>query len=360
MPVKEKQSNYEMLRIISMLLIIGYHLYEHTETLMWEPLSVNKFVSMLIGSWGIVGVDCFVLISAWFMVDSVQFKFERLIGVIVQTTFYSVLLYVGVQFVTDGAISIRELVKCFIGFAYDSYWFVTAYLVMMLLSPLLNLFVRMLSDSQLRKVVFLLFFVFLLWECLLWASPVNTIELFLFIYLLAAYMKRKKKDRWNNNRMKIFLTMIIGTLLFSCLVAALPESLRTSKIVKYIYITLLAKFSPVMLFIAITLFYMVSDWKIKSKYINAIGARTFSVYLIHENSFVYPKLLWGGACIAMDYFDKMWYPIWAVAVIGGIFVTCIVIDAVMQYLYKWISAMLCKIFSRSINEIDMWMNDFYR
>lgn len=295
MAVKNKQSNYELLRIISMLLIIGTHLYEHTDGLMFAPMSFNKLVSIILGSFGVVGVDCFVLISAWFMIDSSHFKCEKIIAVIIQTVFYSLLLYISVQLFTGKEIAAKEIIKCFIGFANDSYWFVTAYLVMVILSPVVNFFLREISNKQLKIVVYLLFFCFFVWKFILWSSPVNSIEFFIFIYILAAYLKRVGNNSWiYKYRFEMFILLVVITILFGCLVSALPETVRLSALVKYIYTSLLAKFSPLMLCISIALFYIVSNWKIESKIINSVGTRTFSVYLIHENEFVYSSILWGG------------------------------------------------------------------
>lgn len=69
---KTRQSNFELLRIVSMLLIVFYHSFYHLKigkvSASQTPFSMNLVIGYLLGSWGLVGVGCFFLLSAHFLI----------------------------------------------------------------------------------------------------------------------------------------------------------------------------------------------------------------------------------------------------------------------------------------------------
>ena len=85
----KRHSNFELLRIICMLMIIAGHLISCHNT----PYSISdsdeiiKFVCMSFFS---VAVNSFVLISGYW---GINYKTERLVRLIIQTFFYSVSLF---------------------------------------------------------------------------------------------------------------------------------------------------------------------------------------------------------------------------------------------------------------------------
>ncbi len=65
-----RSSNLELFRIITMLLIIAHHYVVNsglTEILYVNPLSSKSIFLFLFGAWGKTGINCFVLITGYFM-----------------------------------------------------------------------------------------------------------------------------------------------------------------------------------------------------------------------------------------------------------------------------------------------------
>ena len=72
-----RDSKFEILRIIAMLLIVAHHFVVHGfELENIETFSYNKIVVEILSLGGKLGVNLFVLISAYFMIDS-KFKFKQ-------------------------------------------------------------------------------------------------------------------------------------------------------------------------------------------------------------------------------------------------------------------------------------------
>ena len=84
---KTRNSNIELLRIISMLLIVAFHCAGQIGYKQYDNTSFVYITSVLLGSWGILGVDVFVIISAYYLVDQ-RLRVTRVINVLFQTFTY--------------------------------------------------------------------------------------------------------------------------------------------------------------------------------------------------------------------------------------------------------------------------------
>ncbi len=73
MKKKLRDSNLELFRIITMLLIVAHHYVVNSGLtapdgpIFAEPLSSDSLYLLLIGAWGKIGINCFVLITGYFI-----------------------------------------------------------------------------------------------------------------------------------------------------------------------------------------------------------------------------------------------------------------------------------------------------
>ena len=82
---RERESGVEALRIVCMLLIIVHHMVYHGNA-MSSPVLGNKVLSRFLFVGGQTGVNCFVLITGYFLAP---FRARRFASVLGQTIFYS-------------------------------------------------------------------------------------------------------------------------------------------------------------------------------------------------------------------------------------------------------------------------------
>lgn len=74
--IKKRDSNLELFRIITMLLIVAHHFVVNSglmadDGLIYSsPFSVNSIFLLLLGAWGKTGINCFVMITGYFMCKS--------------------------------------------------------------------------------------------------------------------------------------------------------------------------------------------------------------------------------------------------------------------------------------------------
>ena len=68
----QRNSNLELYRIIVMLLIVAHHYVVNSgviEIASEYPTSLRSLYYYLFGAWGKVGINCFVLITGYFMCE---------------------------------------------------------------------------------------------------------------------------------------------------------------------------------------------------------------------------------------------------------------------------------------------------
>lgn len=86
---KERNSSFELLRIISMFLIVMHHYSVHGGFDFMIPFSMKLYFVQCLVMGGKLGVNLFVLISGYFLCKS-DFKWKRIIKLEVEVIFYSI------------------------------------------------------------------------------------------------------------------------------------------------------------------------------------------------------------------------------------------------------------------------------
>lgn len=141
---KERLSNFELLRIVCILLILTMHSMSQVNTS--ELSTANVYLSHVVSSVGNIGVSCFLLISGYF---GVRFKLQRFVQLVVLTTFYTVFVYL----FQNGFMIDKGILKAVLVVPLYDNWFITCYLLLMLFAPYLNMFIHGLSKTQYVKML---------------------------------------------------------------------------------------------------------------------------------------------------------------------------------------------------------------
>ncbi len=206
---KKRMSNIEALRILAMLMVTMLHYLDKggiLPELTDSSFSLNGYLAWGLELLSIAAVNTYMLISGFFLVES-GFKIKRLLELICQTFFYSllvpvVLLALGV--LQPGELTIYRLLQYLLPVQMNHYWFISAYVMMYLFSPILRAGVKHLGKNALRVVILLLLLFLSVNKSLL---PVR-LEMdqlgydgiwFMCVYLAAAYLRYyglEELERW--------------------------------------------------------------------------------------------------------------------------------------------------------------------
>ena len=146
----DRQSNYELMRIVSMLMIIGYHLsvhgvmYKYSNTfnngidklVVWRKGSfTNQCITSFLQPGGEVGVAIFFMLAGYFLID--RKKGVNLQKLVCQGLFYGVIaclivasaFFLGVRPGLTKAIFILEACIESIISPYSNWWFLGTYIL---------------------------------------------------------------------------------------------------------------------------------------------------------------------------------------------------------------------------------------
>ena len=152
--VKQRLSNIEFLRLLAMLYVLIVHADFSTfgaptmEGLAVRPVGV--FVQYWFECFAICCVDVFVLISGWF---GIRFSLNKLWAFLFQVVFYSLGLFLLAVAVTPHKALTLEGLKSIFLFNGSDYWFIKAYLILMVLAPMLNAFCDYASRREFKTIL---------------------------------------------------------------------------------------------------------------------------------------------------------------------------------------------------------------
>lgn len=205
-----RQSGIELLRIISIIGIIGLHIYGDFKN---QLEGLQMYLVLFYNSLFNIGVPCFVLISGYF---SVKADYQKLRKIHLMMLFYAFLDF-GVFIWQGGAFEIRELFHCFFPIYMRKHWYLTCYFVLAVLSPYLNLFADKLSRKQLRNLSILSLLIFnilpILPDFAITYDGGKGVCQFVILYLIGRYLRiyqvSRREHRWKYFGM--FLLMLCLT-----------------------------------------------------------------------------------------------------------------------------------------------------
>lgn len=349
----DRNSSIELLRIISMLLIIGHHALYHgcSASLIFATDFRTLFIQGF-SEFGNLGNYIFVYISSWFLVDSL-YSNKKLFNIWRQVFFYSIvivfLMYLlKIECIKNSdfsfsRISIKQLISYCFPFLTGKYWFASCYLIFYCFSPYYAIVVKNMDERIHLKLVLLL----ILFTLILPIMPIQNISwlfggnlmIFVTIYFVCAYCKIYKKTLFNNRVSYLlvsFFCIIFIIIWRICVTYYFGQELKSGKelFVKSGAILNLftSMYSISNIFLAYCLFYFFNSFNFHSSIINKLSSSVFGIYLIHDNPLV-RGLLWNKIFNMEVLSQKNLFPIIYISIIICVFIICAVLDIIRQFFW---------------------------
>lgn len=340
--VKERLSNMELLRILSMMMILGVHidgaslgLPEINGNL--SELDSRKIWQILIESLTIIGVNCFTLISGYF---GIKLRWKTVGKYLFECIFYSVGIYTGISLLSPLEFTWLDWIESWLVLTHTDLWYVPAYFILMLLAPFINAGFEMMHKN--RSVIITIGFLLLnVWAGWWWEGKFNPTG-YTVIQLILMYMVGRCISIFLDSKKEVslkFLTVAIIAYFILTLFTSLYACWNPAKAYAYN--------SPIVIAESVAFFSIFVRIKFRSKIINYIALSAFSVYLIHKS-----PLIWGN--IMRPSVIKLWnsmnlfnFTVLSIGMIVGIYLFCMILDSFR----RWISSKLFgygnKIFTNS-------------
>ncbi len=330
---KERNSNLELYRIIVMLLIVAHHYVVNSgllEVLKDTPWSASSSLMLIFGGWGKTGINCFLLITGYFMCRS-EMSWRKLLKLYLQIVFYAVVIY-GVFCITGHErLSITGAVRTLVPIkGITNSHFASCFLLFYLFIPFLNIFLRAIDRKQHKYLILLLL---VLYSFIPGVPGIrmefNYVSWFMALYIMAAYIRFYGFLPKISHRLWgwISLGLVMAGAASVLALEFIYKMAYTSHYVPYFVIADSNKFLSVA--IAVASFMYFKDLKIPhSRIINVLGGATFGVLLIHANSDMMRQWLWRETVDCTGHFGTsvLWTVGYAAISVAVIFIVCAGID----------------------------------
>lgn len=134
--MEKRDSKFEIIRILSMIFIIAYHYTMYGGWTVYNSVKIQFF-----RPWGQVGVALFVLITGYFLgVKETDFNqaWHQINKLWIKTLVYSWIILICAVFFHFSIVNKDDLLYAIFPIIFDEYWFITSYIVLILLIPILN------------------------------------------------------------------------------------------------------------------------------------------------------------------------------------------------------------------------------
>lgn len=333
--VKTRNSNLELYRIIVMLLIVAHHYVVNSglgEVLQENPLSGRSIFFYLFGAWGKTGINCFIMITGYFMCKS-QITLHKFLKLLFEVLFYNIVIYT--IFVITGyeEISFNSLVNIIPGRILDTN-FTSCFLVFYLCIPFLNILIKNLTQKQHLLLIGLCLFIYTFHTTIPRTYvAMNYVSWFCVIYFIASYI-RLYPNKYDNNihswRGGILLCIFLSA--FSIL-RQLWLGAHEHQLLPYRYVSDCNELLPILT--AVTSFMYFKNIRIpQSKWINLIGGSTFGVLLIHANNDTMRRWLWKDTLNNIGHYNDELFWLHPIIAIITIFLVCIIVDRIRIVLFE--------------------------
>lgn len=343
---KTRQANLELLRIFAMVMVVTAHLVNHSNMIYAaQPGTASYYIVWTLFGVSFVCINIYLLISSYFLVES-RFSLWKLVKMIVQVFFYAFGITLLFWLFTDVPHELKYMVYSVLPVSSDFYWFVSMYVGMYLLAPVMNRLIRSLTKRQLECAMALGFVLVSAWPNIFYfSSALNTaggvsIAWFLVVYLFGAYLRLYYVP--DGRFGKRFLRAAAAALLIPVSRFVIEALLKTplGKIsilddlmwgysVFFTYSSMLVTAASVLLFAAFL--NLKSPAGRAGVLINTVAGASFGVYLIHDHYYI-RESLWtridGGAWIGK------WYLLFAcIGMIAAIYAGCTLIEFARQGIF---------------------------
>lgn len=326
-----RSSNIELFRILSMLMIVAHH-YVVNSGLMscidaQSTLRFQDYFLLLFGWGGKTGINCFVLITGYFMCTSniTKEKFCKLLG---ELYFYKIAIWCLFFFTGYEPFSIGDFLEMLFPFFTVADNFTACFLCFYLLIPFLNKLIHTLTEKEHFWLMVWCVGVYVVLPSFAKAHVVfNYVTWFSILYVIASYIRLYPREWFGN--IKVTGLIASASLLFSwasiIVLATLSRMIEKDVGICYFFVSDSNKVLALATGISGFLFF--KNLKIGySKKINTMAAATFGVLCIHANSDTMRRWLWIDVCNNVGAYKDGVIIFHAIAVTLTVFGVCTAIE----------------------------------
>lgn len=337
-----RQVQFELLRILAMCGVVMNHVFNYglriydgysvdTSTvagyIVWGVLELLKLISL-------PSVNCYVLITGYFLIEKTQFRLKGLWKVWSITWFYAVGIYLLAVAVGAAPFCRNELLHHATPLLSNTYWFVTSYIILLVLAPLLSMGLQRLSKRQYQIVLVVGGVVCFQYPLGRLIMDAQQILLFVYLYITGGYIRLfAVKPRKNSYSLLCYLGILLAMLIIA-LLKNHPSDNSSFSIFAMEYYGLVLPLS-------VAFFLVAKEWRIDRRPLRdgilAVAPLSFAVYIIHTQPVV-DSWLWDVATRWLDGSLPCLLPLLCIGITLLVFLVCILIEYVRVKVVRYLSS----------------------
>ncbi|MBE5934482.1 MAG: acyltransferase [Lachnospiraceae bacterium] len=354
---KVRESGLELGRMIIMFQIVFLHVctYGNYAGASKAAGGIHEFLFYLIWLMCRGPVLLLIMIMGYFTVtkqQTVKQTFPKIKSLYLPMIFYSIFLHIAaliVDRVSDFEVFTTygksDLISAFVPFTHRTWYFLTLYIMVLIVTPYLNMVLQKISKQEYLTLLGILGFMFCIWQPLsklpLTSGVFQTIKVFtteggksyydfLFAYIIGGYLrlhfKEPFKKNWHN------LAAFIGLGVFNTGLCFIYEDYKR-----------VVPFNDNLIVLIQCIFFIIffKNLKIQSRVINAMAATNLGIYMIHEQP-QFRRIIWKDWLVFthQDGFYSTWkFPIKILLVCSIVYFGCMLVEFGRIYLFKAVGAL---------------------
>jgi Uncharacterized protein conserved in bacteria len=355
---KSRSSNFELLRIICMILILAYHycIHGNDHSIFNTAFSLNQVIAIIFGSWGLLGVDCFIFISAYFLIGSQRFRTKKVVMLLLQCSFYSTALAIIMLLFHKTELSRQDILESVFSPAYNLYWFVTAYCLLYTIYPFLNKIISSIPIRTLARFLIVLTLFIPVYHVFIADAPIDAFLFFIYLYLLMGYLKQTPGNWFEVHAGKGFLFTTLFIIFYGIACSAAGTFLHLETLQEHAF-RFATRYSPLMVLDAVFLFYLFQKLNIGvSKIINTLASATLGIYLFHEYPYA-RSLLWDGILRVKEVYHTKAFILYLLLSVISLYILGTIIDLLRKHLLeKPLFRLKFDTGEKLCSKLDAWIN----
>lgn len=298
--------------------------------------------------WGKTGINCFVLITGYFMCAS-SITVRKFLKLLLEIEFYNIAIYAVFCMAGYCGFTIKDALLVLLPVRFVGDNFTGCFMLFFLCIPFLNILIRNLSKRQHILLIALCLMIYTLFGT--WPGTrvsMNYVSWFCVLFIIASYIRIhgiRLKDRhigWG------WLTMLMIVLsMASVPVTIYANEIFHSSMFPYRWVSDSNTFFA--LATGVCSFMYFKNLKVKyNPFINAVGACTFGVLLIHANSDTMRQWLWKDVLDNVGFYSSDFIFMHAILSVFTVFVVCAAIDYIrINMVEKWAFRYIDRILKRN-------------
>lgn len=337
--VVKRSPQFELLRIMAMCGVVtnhvfnyGLHIYDNFTLdvstpggfILWSILELMNLLAL-------PSVNCYILISGYFLIDKTQFRWRGIWRIWSETWFYTVAIYLLAVVLCVIPFSWHDLLENATPIISNTYWFVTSYLALILIAPLLAWFMKNVSKKQYQVILFLggiVCFQPFLGQFLMDSQQ---ILLFVYLFLIGGYIRRYHNDHDGKSQYRVWAFCGMLALMYAY---TLYKNIYTNNAQYEVYAM---AYHGLVLPLSVALFLWVKTWEIRKnpvrRTISFLAPLSFAVYIIHTQPVV-DMFLWSHVSRLASSVSPHFLPLFVIAVTLVVYIVCTGIDFLRSAMVK--------------------------